>query len=739
TNQPRGFDCLGCAWGETPEAGRVDFCENGVKAVAWETTRDLVDAAFFARHSVDALRQRDGHWLESQGRLAQPMHLAPGASHYRPISWEDAYALIASHLRALPDPNQALFYTSGRTSNEAAFLYQLMVRLYGTNNFPDCSNMCHEASGVALSETLGVGKGTVRMEDFELTDAIFVIGQNPGTNHPRMLATLADAAKRGATIVAVNPLRERGLQRFANPQKPRDMLLASSSAISRHYLTPRLGGDMALIRGMAKYLFAWDAQRRRKYQPALLDDVFIGAHTQGIDAYRAQVEATDWAQIIEQSGLARDDIELAARIYAGNERVIITWAMGLTQHQHSVATIQEISNLLLLRGNIGRPGAGACPVRGHSNVQGDRTMGINEAPDAAFLDRLGAVFGFEPPRAPGHNTVQAIQAMERGDARVFIAMGGNFAAATPDTARTERALQGCALTVQISTKLNRSHLMTGREALILPCLGRSDRDRQASGEQFITVEDSMSMVHASQGVVAPASAELRSEPAIVAGMAQALLGDRPVDWGWYIADYDRIRDAIAAVLPAFADFNARVRRPRGFYLGNSAARREWHTAGGRARFMAHPLPAQLPRQRAQAHSDQPLLTLQTLRSHDQYNTTVYGMDDRYRGIYGQRRVLMMNPADIAAHGLQDGDLVDIHSINDDAIARSVHGFRVVAYDTPSGCCAAYYPETNALVALDSCGDRSFTPASKAVVVRVVKAAEDAGRETEDAGRKGDAR
>lgn len=715
-NQPEGFDCPGCAWGETPNGSAVDFCENGVKAVAWEATSLRVDREFFAKHSISSLLERDHHWLEAQGRLTEPMWRADGSDHYQPISWQSAFDLIGASLRQLPDPNQALFYTSGRTSNEAAFLYQLFVRMYGTNNFPDCSNMCHEASGIALKETIGIGKGTVTFDDFDHADAIFVIGQNPGTNHPRMLATLSAASKRGATIVAINNLRERGLQKFAHPQSPKDMLLASSTPISRFYLTPMLGGDMALLRGVAKLLLQWDDEAAADGKPAVLDHTFIAEHTQSYIAYKQAVEATPWEQIISQAGVARDDIEKLARIYASSERTIITWAMGITQHKHSVDTVAEISNLLLLRGNIGKPGAGACPVRGHSNVQGDRTMGINEAPSDEFLDRLGEVFDFKPPRAHGYNTVQAIEAMENRNAAVFIGMGGNFAAATPDTARTERALGNCALTVQISTKLNRSHLITGKQALILPCLGRTEFDLQSGGQQFITVEDSMSMVHASTGSNEPASETLMSEPAIVCGMAQATLGSAKVDWQAFAASYDRIRSKISATIPGFEDFNVRVREPHGFYLGNSAAEREWHTESGKAQFRATCLPPQLPHEIAQQQSGEKVLTLQTMRSHDQYNTTIYGLDDRYRGIYGQRKVLMMNAADITAQGFADGDLVDVFTVADDGIERSVQAFRITRYDIPAGNCAAYYPETNPLVPLSSYGDRSYTPTSKAIPV-----------------------
>ncbi|MFT3931801.1 MAG: FdhF/YdeP family oxidoreductase [Spongiibacteraceae bacterium] len=747
-NQPEGFDCPGCAWGEAPNSGAVDFCENGVKAVAWEATSARADAEFFARHSLTDLSSRDHHWLESQGRLTEPMFRAKNSDHYIPISWDAAFALIVQELHALSDPNQLLLYTSGRTSNEAAFLYQLFGRVFGTNNFPDCSNMCHEASGIALEECIGVGKGTVTFDDFDHADAIFVIGQNPGTNHPRMLATLSAAAKRGATVVAINTLRERGLQKFAHPQNPKEMLLATSSPISRFYITPQLGGDMALLRGVAKFILQWDDEARARGEPSLLDHEFISTHTIGFEGYRAAVAATSWQKIVEQSAVPLTEIEKLAQVYAQSRNTIITWAMGITQHKHSVDTVAEICHLLFLRGNFGRRGSGACPVRGHSNVQGDRTMGITEAPSRDFLERLGAEFNFAPPSAHGYNTVQAITAMADGEARVFIGMGGNFAAATPDTEATERALKKCALTVQISTKLNRSHTVTGEQALILPCLGRTERDQQACGNQFITVEDSMSMVHGSTGTNEPASPHLLSEPAIVCGIANAVLGNAIIDWKNYAADYDRIREKIAAVIPGFEQFNTRVRTPHGFYLGNAAAKREWLTPSGRAQFRATQLPVALPREIAlakllthqlqadklQAHDLQAhdlkaqpatqistnapakVFTLQTLRSHDQYNTTVYGLDDRYRGVYGGRKVLMMCSADIAELNLNDGDLIDIFTVADDGIERSVSAFRLTQYDIPRGCCAAYYPETNPLVPLSSYGDRSFTPTSKAIPV-----------------------
>jgi molybdopterin-dependent oxidoreductase alpha subunit len=725
TNQNGGFDCPGCAWGDSPENGMVKFCENGAKAVNWEATKRRVDAAFFARYSVSQLREQSDYWLEYQGRLTQPMRYDATSDHYVPIDWDAAFALIAGHLQALGSPDQAEFYTSGRASNEAAYLYQLFVRAYGTNNFPDCSNMCHEASGVALGQSVGIGKGSVTFADFEHADAIFVLGQNPGTNHPRMLEPLREAVKRGAQVICFNPLKERGLERFQHPQNALEMLTNGSAPLNTAFFRPALGGDMAALRGMAKFLLQWEREAQAKGEPAVFDHAFLAEHTDGLDAYLAELDATPWAQIEQQSGLGLAEIEQSARMYRRAERVIICWAMGITQHRHSVPTIQEIVNLQLLRGNLGKPGAGLCPVRGHSNVQGDRSMGINDRPPLALLDALEKRFAFAVPRHNGHNTVEAIEAMLDGRARVFIGLGGNFAQATPDSRRTHQALQSCALTVQISTKLNRSHLTHGRDALILPCLGRTDIDRQAGGPQAVTVEDSFSMIHASFGQLEPLSAEMRSEPAIVAGIAKATLGDRPVAWDALIADYGRIRELIADTLPGFQDFNRRVAHPGGFYLGNSAGARNWATASGRANFKANVLPADLVSERMRKSGVAHDLILQTLRSHDQYNTTIYGLDDRYRGVRGQRDVVFVSAAQIERLGYRAGQKVDITSLWDDGIERKVKGFTLLAFDMPDGQAAAYYPETNPLVPLDSYGDGSHTPTSKFIAIRLQPAAANA--------------
>ncbi|EEW12311.1 FdhF/YdeP family oxidoreductase [Vibrio mimicus] len=721
TNQNGGFDCPGCAWGESPENGMVNFCENGAKAVNWEATSRLVDPEFFAQYSVSELSKQTDYWLEYQGRLSHPMRYDAQTDHYVEISWEDAFALVGKHLNALQSPDEAEFYTSGRASNEAAFLYQLFVRAFGTNNFPDCSNMCHEASAIGMFDSIGVGKGTVVFKDLELADAIFVIGQNPGTNHPRMLEPLREAVKRGAQVICLNPLKERGLERFQNPQLPIEMLSNGSEPTSSAYFRPALGGDMAVFRGMAKFLLQWDRQAQAQGDAPVLDHDFIREHTNGIEEYLSAVEQTSWEHITQQSGLSLEEIEVLARMYRRAERVVMCWAMGLTQHRHSVFTIQEVVNLQLLRGNVGKPGAGLSPVRGHSNVQGDRTMGINEKPPQFLLDALEKRFQFKAPRTHGHNAVLAIKAMEEKRAKVFVGLGGNFAQATPDTPRTHAAMRNCELTVHIATKLNRSHLVTGHDALILPCLGRTEIDMQANGPQGVTVEDTFSMVHLSYGQLKPRSPHLRSEAAILAGIAKATLGNFPIDWDWAIADYRHIRDLIADTIPGFQNFNQRVQNPGGFYLGNSAARREWNTASGKAQFSATTLPEQLVNENVTQRGDKPDLILQTLRSHDQYNTTLYGLDDRYRGVFGRRDVVFANEEDIRRLGFEPGDRVDLVTLWDDGLERRVNGFELVAYDVPAGQAAAYYPETNPLVPLDSYGERTFTPTSKFVAIKLEKA------------------
>jgi molybdopterin-dependent oxidoreductase alpha subunit len=703
TNQPKGFDCPGCAWPDRNPHSTFEFCENGVKAVANEATSKRVTGDFLAAHSVAWLSGQDDHFLEAQGRLTEPMTYDAVGDRYRPVGWDEAFARIARALDALESPDEAVFYTSGRTSNEAAFLYQLFVREYGTNNLPDCSNMCHEPSGVALIEQIGSGKGSVTLEDFEYADAILIFGQNPGTNHPRMLGELRAASKRGCRIMAFNPLRERGLERFTHPQSPTEMMSGGSTRIASDYFQPRIGGDLAVATALAKVVVERGA----------IDTGFIAAHTEGYDAFADHLRAVDWDSLERESGLDRAQLEQAAQVYIDSNATILCWGMGITQHRRSVATIQMLMNLLLLRGNVGRPGAGPCPVRGHSNVQGDRTMGIYEKPPAAFLDRLGDVFGFEPPRDDGFDTIAAIEAMHDGRARVFFGMGGNFAAATPDTARTHEALRRCDLTVHVSTKLNRSHLVHGRDALILPCLGRTEIDLQATGPQAVTVEDSMSMVHLSSGMNPPASEHLLSEPAIIARLAAATLPHSRTPWLALVEDYDRIRDRIAEVVDGFEDFNRRVRRPGGFHLAHPARTRTFPTDSGKAVFFTHAV--------ASPRADDTLLQLMTVRSHDQYNTTVYGLDDRYRGVHGTRRVCFINAADLRRLGFRNGDEVDITSVWDDG-ERTAAGFRLVEYDIPSGCLAGYFPETNALVPLGHHAERARTPASKSIPVRLKPAA-----------------
>ena len=712
-NKARGFDCPGCAWGDDNKS-TFSFCENGAKAVTWEATRRMVDTDFFAKHSVTTLYTQSDYFLEYQGRLTHPLRYNAETDHYEPISWDDAFALIAQHIRAMDHPDQMELYTSGRASNEASWLYQLFGRLMGTNNFPDCSNMCHEASGTGLKRSIGVGKGTIRLDDFDHADAIFVFGQNPGTNHPRMLHSLRHAADHGAKIVTFNTLRERGLERFADPQKPLEVVTSKAGNISPSYYQPNLGGDMAAVRGMVKSLLETHRARLAAGESGLFDQTFINAKTNGIEAYLDAVDNTSWMQIVAQSGLTQAQIREAAAIYQSADRVICTWAMGITQHKHSVDTVREITNLQLLFGQLGKKGAGLCPVRGHSNVQGNRTMGIDEKPAKAFLDALGNHFSFEPPRAPGHNTVEALNAMLRDEVKVLIALGGNLAAAAPDSPRTEEAMSRCGLTVHISTKLNRSHLVPGHEGLILPTLGRTERDLQATGNQFITVEDSFSMVHASEGIGIPLAETQRSETSIVASIAEAVLGNEKVKWRELAGDYNLIREHIAATIPGFADFNAKCDIPGGFYLGNAAAELRFNTPSQKAEFNASALPTSLF---PNLDQDVPF-TLQTLRSHDQYNTTIYGLDDRYRGVFGQREVVFINPDDMADLGFTEGQNVDIETLWNDGITRRVSGFKLVPYNIPRGNLAAYYPETNPLVPLNSFGDDSGTPTSKSVPVKL---------------------
>jgi molybdopterin-dependent oxidoreductase alpha subunit len=712
-NQKDGFDCQSCAW-PNPDGHRsfAEFCENGAKATADEGTTHRIGPEFFRTHSVVELAEKSDYWLGQQGRLTQPMVLRPGSYHYEPIPWEAAFELVAGELRALESPNGATFYTSGRTSNEAAFLYQLFVRAFGTNNLPDCSNMCHESSGSALGPTIGIGKGCVRLPDFDAADAIFIMGQNPGTNHPRMLTALQAAKRRGCRIVSINPMPEVGLVRFKNPQdlmnpvRAVGMLLGPGTPMCDLWLPVRINGDMAVMQGIMKEMIEEEDRR----PGTVLDRGFIEAHTDGSAELISHLRSVDWADITAGSGLSRAQIRGAADIAMGAKSIIACWAMGLTQHKNSVGTIQEVMNFLLLGGNIGRPGAGPCPVRGHSNVQGDRTMGIYEKPSRDFLDKLASVFGFEPPREEGVDVVDSIRAMHAGRVRVFVGMGGNFLSATPDTEFTADALRACRLTAQVSTKLNRSHLVTGATALILPCLGRSEVDRQCGADQFVTVEDSMGVISSSRGRLEPASAQLRSEPAIIAGLAKAVLGQRvPVDWDALCADYDRIRDLIERVVPGFDSFNARVKAAP-FYLPNGARdSRTFATPTGRAVFTLHDLPRQ--------ELGPGEFLMMTIRTHDQFNTTVYGLDDRYRGIYNGRRVIFMNPDDMGEAGLVQGQLVDLTGLFRGE-RRHAPRFMVAPYEIPRGCTATYFPEANVLVPLDSVAEVSHTPTSKSVVITI---------------------
>ncbi|MBA8815423.1 molybdopterin-dependent oxidoreductase alpha subunit [Microbacterium halimionae] len=713
-NQKDGFDCPGCAWPETDHRHVAEFCENGAKAVAEEATVRRVAPEFFAEHSMAELSGRDDWWLGQQGRLTQPMILDEGATHYRPISWDDALSEIAQALRSLDDPNEAIFYTSGRTSNEAAFLYQLLVRGFGTNNLPDCSNMCHESSGSALTETIGIGKGTVSIEDVHTAQLLIVAGQNPGTNHPRMLTALEKAKQQGAKIIAINPLPEAGLQRFENPQTPKGMVLGGTQ-IADQFVQIRLGGDQALFQAVGKYLLEVEAR-----DGGVLDHEFISSHTSGFEEYKAHLADASWPEFEQATGIAEAELREVGEAVRQSSSTIVCWAMGLTQHKHSVPTLREVVNVLLLQGNIGRAGAGVCPVRGHSNVQGDRTMGIYEKPSEEFLAALDREFAFTAPREHGHDTVGSIRAMRDGKARFFLGMGGNFASATPDTEVTEAALRRLDLTVQISTKLNRSHVVTGKRAIILPTLGRTDRDRRGGAEQKVSVEDSMGAVHSSRGRLAPPSEDLLSEVAIVARLCELVFGsDRAnapaADWKALENDYTRVRSHIEHVVPGFGDFEKRIDKGHTFFLPNGPRdARTFATSDGKAHFTANRLEyTPVPRGR---------LVLQTLRSHDQYNTTIYGKDDRYRGIHGGRRVVFVNSDDITALGFVDGEIVDLVSEWLDADGamheRRAENFRIVDYSTPRGNAAAYYPETNVLVPLESVADVSGTPTSKSVVIRL---------------------
>jgi molybdopterin-dependent oxidoreductase alpha subunit len=702
-NQVDGFDCQGCAWPD-PEPGEraaAEFCENGAKAVTEEATRRHLTPAFFRDHPLEDLATRSDYWLGHQGRITEPMVLRAGGTHYEPIGWDEAFELVASRLRGLTSPDEAAFYTSGKTSNEAAFVYQLFVRAFGTNNLPDCSNMCHESTSVALSETIGIGKGSVSLHDIHIAKVIWIAGQNPGTNHPRMLTALETAKRNGAKIIAVNPLREAGLVKFRNPQSPRGWV-GPGTALADLHLPLRVNGDLALLQAVAALLLSWGA----------VDTDFVRSHTAGFEEWATHLAELDWDAVRRATGLDRELVEQAAAMLRDSDATVFCWAMGITQHRNAVATVKEFVNLALLQGNIGKPGAGLCPVRGHSNVQGDRTMGIWDRPKPEFLDALAAEFGFDPPREPGLDTVAAIEALRDGGVRVFFAMGGNFVSAAPDTQVTEAAMRNAELTVHVSTKLNRSHVVTGREALILPALGRSERDHTGGREQRVTVEDSMSAVHASRGPLEPASEHLRSEVDIVCSLALSTLGaDHVVPWADFRSDYGLIRRRIANVVPGCAAYDEKVDQPGGFVLPHPPRdSRTFPTKLEKAIFTVSPTDVlEVPEGR---------LLLQTLRSHDQFNTTIYGLDDRYRGVKGGRRVVFVHPDDVVALGFAVGDHVDLVSEWQDGSERTTPNFRIVAYDQPRGCAAAYYPETNPLVPLGSKAEGSNTPTSKSVVIRL---------------------
>lgn len=712
-NQPQGFDCPGCAWPDPQHASSFEFCENGAKAVSWEATSKRTTPEFFAAHTVSKLWQRNAFELEGEGRLTHPMKYDAATDTYQPIEWETAFREIGEKLRSYDDPDSVEFYTSGRASNEAAFLWQLFAREYGTNNFPDCSNMCHEPTSVGLPVSIGVGKGTVELEDFDHCDLVLCIGHNPGTNHPRMLGTLREVSKRGATIVAINPLRERGLERFTSPQSPIEMLSLSSTELASTYYKVRVGGDAAMLKGVMKVLLTLHDKALEAGEAPVLDEAFIHEHTEGFAALKADLEATSWEHIFKVSGMEYEEIQNIARLYASSERTIICYGMGITQHQYGTQNVQQIANLLLMRGNIGKRGAGICPLRGHSNVQGDRTVGITEIPSDTLLDSIEKVFGFKPPRKHGHGAVAAIQAIRDGHSKALLCLGGNLAEAISDPQVTFEAMRKLDLVVHMATKLNRSHLLLGKHNYLLPVLGRTETDRQASGEQSVTVEDSMSMVHASRGMLKPASNWLKSEPALVAGLAKATLPNSKVEWDKMIGDYSFIRDAIEAVFPAFKNFNERIQNPGGFRLYNAASERVWLTPGGKAQFMVMEGINEDPRS-LKCHD----LVLTTLRSHDQYNTTLYGLNDRYRGVTGRRDVLFINADEAEKRQLRSGDKVNMVALDPQgqATSRRLDNLTLVIYDMAPGSVAAYYPEANVMVPLDSHDTQSGIPAYKSIPI-----------------------
>lgn len=724
-NQPDGFDCPGCAWPDPSHTSAFEFCENGAKAVTWESTTKRVGPEFFTEHDVASLWERSDYWLENQGRLTHPLRYNSETDKYEPVDWQDAFEDIAAKLDALENPNELELYTSGRASNEVAFLYQLFGRQFGTNNFPDCSNMCHEATSVGLPRSIGIGKGTVTLDDFDKADLIISIGHNPGTNHPRMMTPLRNASRRGVKIIVLNPLRERALERFEAPQAPIEMATLSSTPIASSYFQVKVGGDAAALKGICKALVAMDEAARVADLAPVLDHAFIAGHTAGFDSLAADLANCDWSAIETASGLSRADLEQIAMDYAASAATIVCYGMGVTQHVTGTENVQQIANLLLLKGNIGKPGAGICPLRGHSNVQGDRTVGITERPSKAFLDRLRDVFGFEPPRAFGHSVVESIAAMRDGHAKAIICLGGNLAMAASDPQACFKGFRQLDLAVHLATKLNRTHLLTAKTNYLFPVLGRTDRDVQASGQQAVTVEDSMSMVHASRGFLNPPSNEVRSETAIIAAIAKATLRRKSVvDWDALAGNYDLIRDAIETVFPDFEGYNDRIRKPGGFQLPNSAAMRIWNTTSGKANFVIF----QGLEEDATA-SDRDVLRLTSLRAHDQYNTTIYGLNDRYRGVFGRRDVLFINPDELSRLGFVEGDIVDVATALDHARDdRVIQGLTLVSYNLPSGCCASYYPEIQPLVALEYCDPDCLTPSYKSIPVKIVAAGSSLGAE-----------
>jgi len=707
-NQKGGFDCPGCAWPDPDDERSAfgEYCENGMKAMAEEVQNKIIGSDFFAVHSIDELAAMSDYEIGKSGRLATPMYLGEGSTHYQPISWKEAYTKVGIHLNNLEKPDEAVFYTSGRTTNEAAFLYQLFVREFGTANLPDCSNMCHEASGKALTETLGIGKGSVTLDDLYKAKLVLVVGQNPATNHPRMLTALEKCKKNGGKIVAINPLPEAGLLKFTNPQSPYKMLTGGTK-MADVFAPVRINGDVALFKAILLQLL-----KKEEAEGNVFDKEFISSHTSGFENFISDLKAYNYEECVALSGISEDIVQQIVDLVLGTNKIIICWAMGLTQHQNAVDNIREIVNLLLLKGSIGKEGAGTCPVRGHSNVQGDRTVGIWEAAPQAFLDKIEDKYGFKPTTKHGYSVIEAIEGMYKKEAKVFFGLGGNFVSAAPDTNYTAEALSNCNLTVHVSTKLNRSHLVTGKEALILPCLGRAEKDYQKTGEQIQSVENSMGIVSSTKGILEPCSKELKSEVSVVCNIAYETLKNRTkIDWLSYADDYNLVRDDIAEVINGFDNYNGKLKQPGGFYLPNGARERNFKTTTGKANFSLNKLPGW------KLNNNE--LIMMTIRSHDQFNTTIYGLDDRYRGIFNERRVVLMNREDMIAQNLEEQQIVNLQSVFN-GITRTVNNFKVVGYDIPKSCCATYFPEANVLVPIDSFAHTAKTPSSKSIVISILK-------------------